>query len=551
MASDPLKPLSPKHWDAQKAQHLLNRAGFGIPRERVAHMTKQGHRKSVKSLIEYDTLPKYGESPTFLVPLEAHAETRKIKDEIERREARNMVQRQERQAMQLLKQWWLERMVNSPRPLEEKMTLFWHGHFATSAQKVKLSRSNEQINNLFRLHATGNFKELTTAVGKSHSMLVYLDNNRNVKKQPNENWARELMELFTIGIGNYTEDDIKESARAFTGWTFNRMGEFYINTKVHDEGRKTFLGQTGNFEGQDIINIIFQQPEVSEFISTKLYTFFVHEEPDEKVIQAMASEMRNNRYEIKPVLERLFLSEAFYNKKAMGSQIKSPVQFIVQLAHDMNIQHPPYSSMARSTQQLGQDLFYPPNVKGWDGGRTWINANTLLTRYNLPVSIGKANGELEMMRMEDSMNASMEPSMSPDNSKNNVSENRRAEFIKVLRSLPEKQALKYRQRMKKAKSPQERLAIYQTVITQHGDYDRWDANQVFDDLAFTTAQDCVTALSDRFLSRPLNKEQQALLAEALGAKDGLESPLKQADLTPTHKNAALHLLLSTAEYQLC
>lgn len=547
MASDPLKPLPPKQWDAQKAQHLLNRAGFGIPRERVAHMTKQGHRKSVHSLIEYDTLPKYGESPTFLVSLEEHAATRRIEDEIERREARNKVQRHERQAMQLLKQWWLERMVNSPRPLEEKMALFWHGHFATSAQKVKFSRSNEHLNNLFRLHATGNFKKLTTAVGQSHSMLSYLDNNRNVKKQPNENWARELMELFTLGIGNYTEDDIKESARAFTGWTFNREGEFYINAKVHDTGTKTFLGQKGNFEGKDIINIIFKQPAVSEFISKKLYTFFVHEEPDKKVIQAMATEMRNNRYEIKPVLERLFLSEAFYSKKVMGSQIKSPVQFIVQLAHDMNIQHPPYSSMARSTQQLGQDLFYPPNVKGWDGGRTWINANTLLTRYNLPVSIGKANGELEIMRMEDSMKASMSPDMSNDK----VTENRREEFQKILRSMPEKQANKYRQRMRKAKSPQERLAIYQTLISQHGDYERWNANQVFGELAFSTAEECVTALSNRFLSKPLNKEQQQLLAEALGAKNGLASPMKLTDLTPVHMNAALHLLLSTAEYQLC
>ena len=542
MSSDALKPLPPDKWDAQKAQHLLNRAGFGIPRERVQFLTQLGHTKSVKSLIHYESIPKHGESPQFLVPDEDYLGIRDIKDEQERREYRSKITRKERQAMNLLKQWWLERMLYSPRPLEEKMTLFWHGHFATSAQKVRRSQTNEYLHNQFRLYATGNFKDLTTAVAKSPAMLHYLDNTHNVKAHPNENWARELMELFTLGIGNYTEDDIKESARAFTGWTSTKGDVFYVNERNHDTGSKTFLGQTGNFNGEDIIDIIFEQPATATFICKKLYTFFVHEEPDDAVIEAMATEFRAQRYEIKPVLEKLFLSKAFYSKHAMGSQIKSPAQFIVQLTHDMNITSPPYTSMARATAQLGQDLFYPPNVKGWDGGRMWINANTLLTRYNLPVTLGKANGEMEMMRMEESMMGNMSPEQEQ--------KQRRDEFMELMLTLPEKQAQKIREHMQSAETPKERQAIYHKVFEKYATYDSWEVARVFDTLKFTTAQECINALTQRFLTQPLNPEQQHLLARSLGVSD-LATELSHQEVSKTQMNATLHLLLSTAEYQLC
>jgi len=296
----------------------------------------------------------------------------------------------------------------TPRPLQEKLTLFWHGHFATQAQKIRSPQLMLEQNDLFRRYAAGNFKTLTLEVSRNPAMLRFLDNNTNRKEHPNENYARELMELFTMGIGNYTEQDIKEAARAFTGWTFGIPGLpgggggigfgvyvggngrratpqpiFMFRRQFHDEDEKQFLGRKGNFDGEEIVNIIFEQPVTAKFICRKLYAFFVSDDPaPEGVVEAMADILRDSRYELKPVLEVLFRSEEFYRETVMGAQIKSPVQLVAQALRQLNATVDPPAMLTAVTRQMGQVLLDPPNVKGWDGGQAWISTTTLLARYN-------------------------------------------------------------------------------------------------------------------------------------------------------------------------
>lgn len=419
------------------------------------------------------------------------------------------------------------------------MALFWHGHFATSSQKVQSSYHTYQLNDIFRRHATGNFKEITIAVGQSPSMLRYLDNARSTKQHPNENWARELMELFTMGVGTYSEADIKNSARAFTGWTADYQA-FVYRKNIHDNGTKHFLGREGDFDGWDIIDIIFEQPVTATFICRKLWTYFAYEDPEPEVVEALAQTLRENNYELKPVLRRMFSCQAFYSERAMGSQIKSPTQFVVQLVHDLKLEDPPYPLMARATAQLGQDLFYPPNVKGWDGNRAWINANSLLIRYNLPVAIAAREGGGAAETMNDpAMTMLMEPARK---------ENLKKRIQEAMAALPPEERRAMRKRFQEA-SPEERPKIGRELLASHGAGDGWSARAMIEGLPTSSGRDFLRALSARYLAVPLRVEQESLIMNAFGIDpEGAVSieaiPLEQV-------NAGLHLLFSAAEYQLC
>jgi len=507
-----LKRIDAERWDERHARHLLNRAGFGFPPERVERLAKMSPADAVASLIEFTEQAESAPAPDFLVTpqkyREGRAAMRGLGEEAQRK-ARQELQRQERQAVQNLKAWWLERMHTTERPLEEKMTLFWHGHYATSAQKVKSSWNTYQLNETFRTHAAGNVKALTVAVGQSPSMLQYLDNRRSTKKSPNENWARELMELFTLGQGQYTEDDIKNSARAFTGWT-SGFDAFQYREEIHDAGTKTFMGRTGDFDGWNIIDIIYEQPAASTFIVTKLWRYFAYDEPEPAVVAALAETLRLGNFEIRPVLREMFLSEAFYSEKAMGQQVKSPAQFVVQLASDLEHDNPPYGAMAAATARLGQDLFYPPNVKGWDGNQAWINANSLLIRYNLPAMLvrqrGPQGGNAYLGQAALDSAKSMEPAMQDTMMKGAGGRGNRPE--------------------------------------------PWNPRHFFASLDFRTAGECVDQMARHFLSVPLSSEQRRVLIEALGV-NGENASMTGRNVNPRNLMATLHLLLSTAEYQLC
>jgi uncharacterized protein (DUF1800 family) len=286
-----------------------------------------------------------------------------------------------RQAIELTISWWLRRMVHGPYPLQEKLTLFWHGHFVTSDKDERSASLMWQQNELLRRNAAGNFRTFVRAISRDPAMLDYLNNSQNRKAHPNENYARELMELFTLGIGNYTEQDVKQGARAFTGWAHD--GDDFVFRKFdHDTGQKLFLGHYGNFDGDDIIDIILSQMVCARFIGTKLFRFFAYEEVDDGLADAIGDEFRQGNYELRPLIKKILTSKAFYSSAAIGSQIKSPVQLVMGTIRQFNLPMPPIKLVLYGLSQMGQVPFSPPNVRGWPGGRMWINTSTLFVRYN-------------------------------------------------------------------------------------------------------------------------------------------------------------------------
>ena len=380
-----LKAISAEQWDREHAAHLLRRAGFGGSPDEIDRLAEMGLDAAVASLVNYESIPFEISPPLIDEQLYQTEGTfrRRMRElsEEERRRARQEIMRKQRDALDEIRLWWIERMATSPRPLEEKMTLFWHGHFTSGFREVRRAILMYEQNQLFRENATGAFDDLLLKVSRDRAMLVYLDGVKNRKQHPNENYARELMELFSLGVGAYTEKDIKEAARAFTGWDFDEDG-FVFRSEQHDYGRKKFLGQAGEFDGDDIIDIIVQQPECSKFLAEKLLTFFCRPDPDKRLVNALAAEIRKRKFEIKPVLATLFKSRAFYAPEARGSLIKSPVELVVGAARSLGVEIEALESAESATTAMGQELFQPPNVKGWDGGEKWINASTLFTRYN-------------------------------------------------------------------------------------------------------------------------------------------------------------------------
>jgi hypothetical protein len=367
-------------WDRAAAIHLLNRAGFGPLPEEVSAAVRAGLPATVRDLMAFEpegsrfTLPTLPDLIEF--PRRELIGLSQTEREMKLREFR----RANQEGLEETRGWWIRRMLHSRWPLREKLVLFWHGHFATSANEVRSARLMFNQNAFLRKHCLADFRTLLVGISQDPAMLRYLDNNTNRKERPNENYARELMELFSMGIGNYTEEDVKAAARAFTGWTF--AGEdFEFQERNHDTGPKKFLDRTGNFDGTDIIDIILDQPCTARFMATKLLKFFVTDNPASAVVDELADLLRGNGYQFRPALETLFLSEYFYSAPARRTQIKSPAQLVVGSVRLLGV-HLNERALAVAMRNLGQDLLYPPNVKGWDGGETWISTQTLLQRYN-------------------------------------------------------------------------------------------------------------------------------------------------------------------------
>jgi len=279
-------------------------------------------------------------------------------------------------------------MALGPRPFQEKMTLFWHGHFATSFEKVRDPYFLWQQNETLRQKATGNFNQLVIAVAKDPAMLLYLDGAQSRKGKPNENFGREVMELFTLGEGHYTELDIQQAARAYTGWGINRDRiHFEYNPRNHDDGPKTIFGKTANYSGEDVLNLICAQPQCAKFISAKLWRFFAQDEPPQPIVEALAAEFHGHGMDIKHLISVMLRSREFYSPDIIRGQIKSPVQWLIASTHQLEAPLPTQPMALAMLLQLGEELFQPPNVKGWDGGAAWITTNNLLDRYNFAAAL--------------------------------------------------------------------------------------------------------------------------------------------------------------------
>ncbi len=381
-----LIPLDPRQWDFSKAAHLLNRAGFGGTPEQIEALRALGFTNAVESLLDAPDDLQLFPKPAWAAPQNL-AEMRQsilMMAPEEQAEKKKQQQKNARNEVVELIGWWLTRMRYTPNPAREKMTLFWHGHFATSVAKVKRAYFMWLQNETLRQNAFGNFGKMVKDISRDPAMLIWLDTRQSKKEHPNENFARELMELFTLGIGNYTEKDIQEASRAFTGYRINPFNEtFRYAPFQHDDGDKTFFGRTGRFTGDDIVDIIAKQPACASFITKKIWEFFVADDPHPGVLDVLAWNFRQSGGAIRPLMREIFSSAAFYAPDVIRSQIKSPVQWLVQTAKELEIGIPPGPLTVNALRQMGQAPFIPPNVKGWDGGRAWITTSTLLFRYNL------------------------------------------------------------------------------------------------------------------------------------------------------------------------
>lgn len=312
------------------------------------------------------------------------------KNKAELKELRKRYNSQEKE----LKIWWYKQMIFTDSPLNERMTLFWHNHFTSSQKKVKIPKFMFHQNNLFRKHALGNFKDLLHDVSKDAAMIIYLDTQQNRKSKPNENFARELMELFTLGEGNYTETDVKEAARAFTGWKVDKeTGRYIFDKRIHDNKIKTFMGRTGKFNGEDILNIILENPKTPLFITKKVWKEFIGINAPPKEIERIAKSFKSTNYDIKVLAGEILKSKYFNDKRNYASIIKSPIDLIIGTVRTLNIpiQDNNIEQMMKYGKRLGQDIFNPPNVKGWPGGYYWVNSFTLPLRHQLIQRMTRGN----------------------------------------------------------------------------------------------------------------------------------------------------------------
>jgi uncharacterized protein (DUF1800 family) len=366
-AWEPYRPGADNPWDRKKVGHLYRRAGFGATTAELDAGVRDGHEKTLERIL--DGAP---ESDDFTRTSDFMASERSMPSGAPQGR---------------LSAWWLDRMLKTAHPLREKMTLFWHNHFATSNEKVQNARYMLGQYRLMQKHALGNFRELLVAMGTDAAMMVWLDTLGSTKGNPNENYARELMELFSLGIGHYTEKDIREAAKAFTGYEI-KDGKGWLNTRQHDAGEKTVLGKSGKFKGEDVARICLDQPACPRFIVRKLYRYLVSESDDApaELIDPLAKQYREWDFDTGKLVATMLRSNLFFSPPAYRAKIKSPVEFATGIVRGLEGTAGTLP-LATALEGLGQVLFAPPSVKGWDGGPAWLNAQTLLGRNNLALAL--------------------------------------------------------------------------------------------------------------------------------------------------------------------
>ena len=359
-----------------EARHLLNRTGFEAHAAEIDAVARLSRKDAVERVLAGTGTAARNPAPQWIGEYIPPRRLRGLSDE-----ERKQFQRQQVERALELKGWWIAEMLATASPLTERMTLFWHNHFTTSLQKVRSPSLVYRQNVLLRRHALGNFGQLLHAASKDPAMLVYLDAAANRRGQPNENFAREVMELFTLGEGHYSEQDVREAARAFTGWSIEpESGEFLWRPFAHDGGAKSVLGRSGEFKGDDVLDILLAEPRTAEFVVGTLWKEFVSPAPDVREAGRIARAFRESNYDVKTALRALFTSDAFYARENRGSLFKSPVDLVVGTMRQFDVAYSDPLPLTLLLRQLGQDLLSPPNVKGWPGGEAWINSTTLLAR---------------------------------------------------------------------------------------------------------------------------------------------------------------------------
>lgn len=366
----PYEPTANDPWDRKKARHLLQRAGFGAATDDVGKAVKDGMDATVKRLFDPNEAQEKEFQETFARVSNTLLDFADIGQ---------------------LQAWWCYRMLQTASPLREKLTLFWHGHFATSVSKVEDTYLMYQQNETLRKHAIGSFRDLLLATCKDPAMLVYLDGESNVKEHPNENFARELLELFTLGIGNYTEKDVQEAARAFTGW-HREEAKFHFDEDAHDDDEKTFLGTTGKLDGMEVVDIILKQPAMARRIVRKLIVFFACPIPADDVVAEAAEAFTAMKLDVGAFLTMLLKSKYFYSPACHQTRISSPAEFVIGTCRALGVRVTA-QPLPQHLTAMGQELFTPPNVKGWDGEKKWINSTTWAARGSFAQFVSELAGE--------------------------------------------------------------------------------------------------------------------------------------------------------------
>jgi len=404
-----LAPMAAADWNEDRAAHLLAHAGFGGTPAEIEKLASAGLERAVRSLVHYETIPNprlqpFVESGLWDPSLNGFPDSRPEATDRALKSGSSMGvdnkpsgNRQVQPASdrffywlratmletRRLGYWWANRMLQTTHPVEEKMALLWHGHFATHENKVRDYRKMLQQIDLFERHATGNVRDLAIQVAQNPAMLYFLDAQYNVKGAANENFAREVMELFTMGVGHYSEKDVREGARAFTGWYFDNL-TFKVDPAKHDEGPKTFLGRSGSFDGVDVLKIIFDQPVTAEYLAGKIYRFLVRDELSDGLKKQLGAILRDSKYEVKPLLTTIFVSKDFYSQASYGAHIKGPVEHMVAMMKHLGADAMPgVPDFNQATIAMGQHLLNPPSVAGWAGGKAWITPGLLIARGNI------------------------------------------------------------------------------------------------------------------------------------------------------------------------
>jgi uncharacterized protein (DUF1800 family) len=353
--------------ERSRVAHLLRRAGFGSSESELDEYAALGFAGTLDRLLSFEQVDDSA---------------------LEQRLADLQI---DTSSFEGARYWWLSRMLYTRRPLQEKMALFWHNHFATASSKVRFSWLMLQQIDLFRQRGLGNFETLLQLITRDPAMLYYLDNRENRKGAPNENYAREVMELFTVGIGNYSEEDIKEAARAFTGYTSNRDSVYVFNPDDHDDGLKTLMGETKNWDADDVLATLVRHPATARFICGKLFRFFVHDQPLPSTVDRLASVFTASGFDIRAVVRDVLTDPEFLSPQAYHAQVKQPVDLVIGALKALNVQNlgPDLPQMVR---RMGQDVLNPPDVSGWKGGVTWLNSSTLLERFNFADRLTSGRG---------------------------------------------------------------------------------------------------------------------------------------------------------------
>ena len=563
-------------WSYDRAEHLLGRAGFSGTPEEIQKLADLTPEQAVRSLvypesIANDHLQPFVHSGLWDETLMHFPPSRPAATDLALRQGESMgvrvkldqVNRHAQPASdrffywlratrletRRVGYWWAERMLDTDRPLEEKMALFWHGHFATAENKVRDYRKMLRQIDMFERYATGNFGDLVVAVAKDPGMLYYLDAGVNVKGAANENFAREVMELFTMGVGNYTELDVREAARAFTGWNFENL-DFVVNPTLHDDEPKTFLGRTGNFDGVDVLKIILEQPVTAEYIAAKVYRFFVREDLSPALTAQLGAILRDNDYELRPLLTTLFLSRDFYSEASYGAHIKGPVEHVVTMLKHLGAEDVPgVPDFNVATIALGQHLLNPPSVAGWAQGKSWITPALLQERGNVAFDYLFPN----VIDFRD-------PNFLSRRGVGIVGERLRQGYdfsTAIALNDPDKMSAFDLAALERDELFNTRISNYRgweqawrkLIPTPRGGA-RIDLSQIVLDSGATTTDEAVDYLLGRFLRMPVSSDTRHALVAFLGAE------LSTADLTraQTYMEDPLrmvtHFIMSTPEYQI-